>query len=67
MTQNHSYHPQPKAVHNIYKPKLMGSQVIHIINNYELFITSRALSLAPRVFHINHHTKVFIVSRAQNS
>ena len=66
MTHNHSYHPQPRVVHNIYKPKLTGSQVIHIIDNYELFIASRALSSALRVFHVNHHRELFIVSRALN-
>ena len=67
MTQNCSYHPQPRAVHNIYRPKLTGSQVTHIIHNYELFIAFKALSLAPRVFHVNHHPGLFIVSRALNS
>ena len=67
MTQNRSYHPQPRAVYNIYKPKLTRSQVIYIIHNYELFMASKALSLAPKVFHVNHHPKLFIVFRALNS
>ena len=67
MTQNHSYYPQPRAVHNIYMPKFIRSQVVHIIHNYNLFIAVKALSSEPRVFHVNHHPKLFIVSRALNS
>ena len=67
MTHNCSYHPQPRAVHNIYRPKLTESQVIHIIHNYKLFIASRALSSEPRVFHANYHPELFIVSKALNS
>ena len=67
MTQNHSYHPQPKAVHNIYRPKLKGSQVVYIIHNYQLFINSRSLSLEPRVFHVNHYLELFIISKAPRS
>ena len=67
MTQNCSYHPQPRAIHNIYKKiKLTGSQVTHIIHNYKLFIASKALSSELRVFHANHHPELFIVSRALN-
>ena len=67
MTQNRSHHPQPRAVHNIYRPKLTGSQVVHIIDNYELFIGYRDLSLAPRVFHVNHYLELFVVSRSLKS
>ena len=67
MTLNCSYYPQPRVVYNIYKPKLMGSRVVHIIHNYELFISSKALHLTPRVFHVNHHPELFIVSKALNS
>ena len=64
MIQNHSNHPQPRAIHGIYKPKLIGSQVIHIIQNRELFIPSRALSLGTKVFHVNHYLELFIISKA---
>ena len=66
MTRNRSYHPQPRAVYNIYKPKLTRYQVINIIHNCEFFIASRALSLAPLVFYVNHHLELFIISRALN-
>ena len=67
MTRNRSYHPQPRAVHNIYRPKLTESQVVHIIHNYELFIASTALSSEPRVFHVKHHPELFIISRVLSS
>ncbi|RVW20780.1 hypothetical protein CK203_108302 [Vitis vinifera] len=46
--------------------KLMGSQVIHIIHNPELFIPSRNLSSRPKVFHVNHYLELFIMSKVHS-
>ena len=40
----------------------MGSQVVHIIQDFELFITSRTLSLGLGAFHVNHNPELFIES-----
>ena len=45
----------------------MGSQVIHIIYNSELFTISKALSSPQGVVYVIHIPKLFIVSRAYNS
>ena len=42
----------------------MGSQVVHIIHNSELFIVSKALSSPPEVALIIHGLEVFIASKA---
>ena len=53
MMKNLSYHP-PLVVHNILRRELIGSRVIHIINNSYLFLAFKALSLRPEVFHVDH-------------
>ena len=55
MIKNRSYHPQSLVIHSILRCELIGSEVIHIIHNSELFIAFKALSLRPEVFHVNHN------------
>ena len=44
----------------------MGSQVVHIIHYFELYLNSRNLILELGAFHVNHHLKLFIESYGHN-
>ena len=67
MIKNRSYHPQSLVIHSILRCELIGSEVIHIIHNFKLFIASKAFSSQPGFVHVNQSPERLIASIGSSS